>query len=86
MTALAQTGSAGSWPQTSGVECVYALVCGACVDVGCSSRLKPVGIREICVQMPKVDIYISISEEQNTVVSQICYMRLLCWIIGKVLL
>lgn len=22
MTALAQTGSAGSWPQTSGVECV----------------------------------------------------------------
>lgn len=36
-----------------------------CVDVGFSSRLKPVGIREICVQMPKMDIYMSVSQEQN---------------------
>lgn len=69
---LARPGRAGSWPQTSRVECVqYALVCGACVDLGCSSRLRPVGIGEIYVPMPKVDIYISILEEPNITIQYV---------------
>ena len=40
--------------------CVCVLVCGACLASGWSWRLKPVGIREIQMQMPSVNVYMSV--------------------------